>query len=116
MSRYRIALTAAMLPVLAGCMDLSQLPHGNLPMPDMSGGPGFSNNSAFNGKNYADPNPHSASDDAQRAAYQQHQQDQMNAASMNSGPDLSHMHCTGTSTSSSGTNAGTFSSSSSCHN
>jgi hypothetical protein len=101
--------------MLAGC-DMSSLPHGNLGMPDMSGGPGFSNGGAFNNKNYADPSPHSASDDAQRAAYQQHQQDQMNAAGMNSGPDLSHMSCSGSSVSSSGTNAGTFSSSSSCHN
>jgi hypothetical protein len=114
MSLRTLAL-ASVLPLLAGCMDLSQLPHGNLPMPNMSGGPGFGN-SAFNGKDYPDPNPHSASDDAQRAAYQQHQQDQMNAASMNSGPDLSHMSCTGSSVSSSGANAGTFSSSSSCHN
>ena len=106
--KQRLAFAAALL--LAGC-DMSQLPHGNLGMPDMSGGPGFNNTSPFNNKNYADPNPHSASDDAQRAAYQQHQQDQMNA-----GPDLSHMHCTGASTSSTGANAGTFSSSSSCHN
>ena len=102
------------LSVLGGC-DLSSLPHGNLPMPDMSGGPGFGN-SAFNNKNYADPNPNSASDDAQRAAYQQHQQDQMNAARASSGPDLSHMSCSGSSVSSSGANAGTFSSSTSCHN
>lgn len=87
-------------------------------MPDMSGGPNVSD-PAFNNKNYADPNPHSASDDAQRAAYQQHQQDQqdqMNAAGVNGGPDLSHMRCTGSSSSSSGVNAGTFSSSTSCHN
>jgi hypothetical protein len=88
--KKHIAL-AAILPLLAGC-DLSSLPHGNLPMPNMSGGPGFGN-SSFNGKNYPDPNPYSASDAAQRAAYQQHQQDQMNAASMNSGPDLSKMSC-----------------------
>ncbi len=98
--------------LLAGC---GSLPHGNLGMPDMSGGPAFSNPD-FNNKNYADPNPHSASDDAQRAAYQQHQQDQMNAAGMNSGPDLSHMNCSGSSVSSSGANAGTLSSSTSCHN
>jgi hypothetical protein len=116
MSRYRLAVAAAVLPLLVSCMDMSQLPHGNLPMPDMSGGPGFSNNAAFNGKNYADPNPHSASDDAQRAAYQQHQQEQMNAAGMNSGPDLGHMNCTGSSVSSSGANAGTYTASSNCHN
>ncbi len=106
--KLRLALFA--LPLcLGGC--LSSLPHGNLGMPDMSGGPGFGNGD-FNSKNYADPNPRSASDDAQRAAYQQHQQDQVNS----SGPDLSHMSCSGSSTSSSGANAGTFSSSTSCHN
>ena len=36
--------------MLAGC-DMSSLPHGNLGMPDMSGGPGFSNGGAFNNKN-----------------------------------------------------------------
>jgi hypothetical protein len=105
----RIALGAILL-LLSGC-GLSSLPHGNLGMPDMSGGPGFSNGD-FNDKNYADPNPHSASDDAQRAAYQQHQQEQLN----NSGPDLSHMSCNGSSSSSSISNAGSFSSSTSCHN
>ncbi len=105
----RLALGAILL-LLAGC-GLSSLPHGNLPMPDMSGGPGFGS-SPFNGKDYPDPHPHSDSDDAQRAAYQQHQQDQIN----DSGPDLSHMSCTGSSSSSSGSNAGTFSSSTSCHN
>ena len=105
----RLALVAALL-LLAGC-DRSSLPHGNLGMLDMSEGPGFTGGQ-FNGKNYPDPNPHSASDDAQRAAYQQHQQDQLN----DSGPDLSHMSCSGGSTSSSGANAGTFSSSTSCHN
>jgi hypothetical protein len=107
----RFALGTLLL--LTGC-GLSSLPHGNLPMPDMSGGPGFGN-SDFNNKNYADPNPHSASDDAQRAAYQQHQQEQRDQLN-NSGPDLSHMTCTGSSSSSSGANAGTFSSSTSCHN
>jgi hypothetical protein len=106
-------LAFAIIPlVLAGC----DLPHGNLGMPDISGGPGFSDTGAFNNKNYADPNPHSASDDAQRAAYQQHQQDQISAPGMNSGSDLSKMSCTGSSASSSGANAGTFSSSTSCHN
>lgn len=111
--RARLVFVAIPL-LLAGC-DMSSLPHGNFGMPDMSGGPSFSN-PAFNNKNYADPNPHSASDDAQRAAYQQHQQDQTNPAGMNSGPDLSHMSCTGSSAASNGTNAGTFSSSTSCHN
>jgi hypothetical protein len=111
--RVRLVLIGIPL-LLAGC-DLSSLPHGNLGMPDMSGGPGFGN-SDFNNKNYADPNPDSASGDAQRAAYQQHQQDQVNAAGMNSSPDLSHMSCSGGSTSSSGANAGTLSSSTSCHN
>jgi hypothetical protein len=107
----RLAVFA--LPLcLGGC--LSSLPHGNLGMPHMSGGPGFGNGS-FNNKNYADPNPHSASDDAQRAAYQQHQQEQQEQLN-NSGPDLSHMSCSGSSTSSSAANAGTFSSSTSCHN
>lgn len=105
----RLAAGATLI-LLAGC-DMSSLPHGNLGMPDMSGGPGFTS-SQFNDKNYADPNPHSASDDAQRAAYQQHQQEQLNE----SGPDLSHMSCSGGGTSSSGANAGTFSSSTSCHN
>ena len=95
---------------------MSSLPHRHLGLPNMNAAPPFTTAGAFNNKNYADPNPHSASDDAQRAAYQQHQQDQMNAAGMNSGPDLSHMSCSGSSVSSSGTNAGTFSSSSSCHN
>ncbi len=103
----------ASLLLLSGC-GLSSLPHGNLGMPDMSGGPGFGN-SDFNNKYYADPNPHSASDDAQRAAYQQHQQEQRDQLN-NSGPDLSHMSCSGSSSSSSGANAGTFSSSTSCHN
>jgi hypothetical protein len=114
MSRPFLA-AMVMLPLLAGC-GLPPLPHGNLGMPDMSGAPGFGSDQ-FNGKNYPDPNPHSASDDAQRAAYQQHQQDQINAQQRaNSGPDLSHMTCTGTTTSSSGANAGTFSSNTSCHN
>jgi hypothetical protein len=79
----------------------------------MSGGPGFGNSGAFNTKSCADPNPHSESDYAQRAAYQPHQQDQMNT---NSGPDLSHMSCSSSSSvSSSGANAGTLSSNSSCH-
>jgi hypothetical protein len=73
----RRLMAPAMLLLLGGC-SLSSLPHGNLGMPDMSGGPGFSS-SQFNDKNY-DPNPHSASDDAQAAAYKQHQQDQINAA------------------------------------
>ena len=108
----RLALGAGLL-LLAGC-DLSSLPHGNLPMPDMSGGPGFGS-SPFNGKDYPDPHPHSDSDDAQRAAYQQHQQEQRDQLN-DSGPDLSHMSCSGGSSSSSGANAGTFSSSTSCHN
>jgi hypothetical protein len=107
MSR-RLALAAIPL-LLAGC---ASLPHGNLGMPDTSGVPGFSSSSDFNNRNYADPNPHSASDDAQRAAYQQHQQDQMSV----SAPDLSHMNCSGTSVSSSAANAGTLSSSTACHN
>ena len=81
---------AVFLTLLGGCMDMSSLPHGNLGMPDMSGSPGFGD-SQFNNKNYADPNPHSLSDDQQRAAFQQHQQEQDDAARMNSGPDLSHM-------------------------
>jgi hypothetical protein len=111
----RPRLPLASIPLVLAACDMSSLPHGNLGMPDMSGGPGFGN-PAFNNENYADPNPHSASDDEQRAAYQQHQQDQMNAAGLNSGPDLSHMSCSGSSVSSSGANAGTLSSSSSCHN
>lgn len=106
---------AVLLTLLGGCMDMSSLPHGNLGMPDMSGSPGFGD-SQFNNKNYADPNPHSLSDDQQRAAFQQHQQEQDDAARMNSGPDLSHMSCTGSSTSSIGVNAGTMSSSTNCHN
>jgi hypothetical protein len=106
-------LALAGIPLLLAACDMSSLPHGNLAMPDMSGGPGFSN-PAFNDKNYTDPNLHSASDDAQRAAFQQHQQDQINAAGTS--PDLSHMSCSGSSVSSSGANAGTLSSSSSCHN
>ena len=111
MSR-RLAL-AILLPLLAGC-DLSSLPHGNLPMPGMSGGTGFGS-SPFNDRNY-DPNPHSASDDAQRAAYQQHQQEQIDAQRASAMPDLSQMRCTSSGTSTSGPNAGSFSSSSSCHN
>jgi hypothetical protein len=84
-------------------------------MPTMSGGPGFGN-SSFNDKNYPDPHPESESDDAQRAAYQQHQQDQINAAGADSAPDLGQMTCTSNSVSSTGGNAGSFSSSSSCHN
>jgi hypothetical protein len=108
----RLALGAALL--LGGC-GMSSLPHGNLGMPDMSGGPGFGSGD-FNNKNYADPNPHSASDDAQRAAYQQHQQDQINEQRAISEPDLGHMSCSGSSTSSTAANAGTLSSSTSCHN
>jgi hypothetical protein len=84
----RLAI-GAILFMLTGC-GLSSLPHGNLPMPDTIGGPGFGS-SPFTG---------------------QHQQEQLN----DSGPDLSHMSCSGSSSSSSGTNAGTFSSSASCHN
>jgi hypothetical protein len=76
--------------------------------------------SPFNDKNYADPHPHSDSDDAQRAAYIHHQQDQQreqSQASHDSGmPDLSKMSCTGSSNVSTAANAGMMTSSSSCHN
>jgi hypothetical protein len=73
---------------------------------------------AFNGKDYPDPHPHSDSDDAQRAAYIQHQQEQQRAQqSGGSGmPDLSKMNCTGTSTVAQGANAGMMTSSTNCHN
>jgi hypothetical protein len=86
MSRHLILI--ATLALVAGC-DMSSLPHGNLGMPDMSGGPGFG--SSTSSKSYDAPSPAS-------------------------GPDLSHMSCSGSSVSSSGANAGTLSSSSSCHN
>jgi hypothetical protein len=117
MNLYRIGrglLLGATLFAFGGC-GASSLPHGNLPMSDMSGGAG-GGGSPFNNKNYPDPNPHSVSDDAQRAAYQQHQQEQIDEQRANSMPDLSHMTCTGNSASSSGPNAGSFSSSTSCHN
>ncbi len=96
------------LASLAGCA-LGDLPHGNLGMPADAGSP-------FNGRDYADPNPHSASDDAQRAAYQRHQQEQNDAAARASEPDLSTMTCTGTSSSATAANAGSLTSSTNCHN
>jgi hypothetical protein len=71
---------------------------------------------AFNGKDYPDPHPHSDSDDAQRAAYIQHQQEQQQHDSGPPMPDLSKMNCTGSSNISQGANAGMMSSSTSCHN
>jgi hypothetical protein len=76
--------------------------------------------SPFNGKDYADPNPHSATDDAQRSAYQQHQDEQRRqeeeSHSQPSMPDLSKMTCSGGSNVVSGANSGMMTSSTSCHN
>ncbi|GAN77715.1 hypothetical protein [Acidisphaera rubrifaciens] len=102
---------AGLLALLGGC---AGLPHGNLGMP-ATGGVSF-DGTAFNGKDYADPHPTSASDAQQRAAYQAHQQQQIDAAKASAVPDLSHMTCSGTSTASSGVNAGTLTSSTNCHN
>lgn len=94
---------------VGGCVDLSSLPHGNR-MPPMGDA------SPFKGKDYPDPNPHSASDDQQHAAYLRHQQEQNDTASKPSEPDMSNMTRTGSSSSSSGPNAGMMTSSTSCHN
>lgn len=102
---------AGLLVSLGGC---AGLPHGNLGMP-ATGDISF-NGDGFNGKDYADPHPTSAGDAQQRAAYQAHQQQQIDAAKANAVPDLSHMACSGTSTASSGANAGTLTSSTNCHN
>ena len=83
---------------------------------EISSSPGQADSSSFNGKNYADPNPHSASDDAQRAAYMQHQQEQQQPSAPPAEPDLSAMHCSGSSSVSTGGNAGSMVGSTSCHN
>jgi hypothetical protein len=75
----------------------------------------------YNNKDYPDPHPHSASDDAQRAAYIQHQQDQQREQQGQSSPgpsmpDLSKMSCSGSSNVVTAANAGMMTSSSSCHN
>ena len=74
----------------------------------------------FNDKDYADPHPHSDSDDAQRAAYIQHQQEQERTQAPSSSdtgmPDLSKMSCAGSGTVVQGANAGMMTSSTSCHN
>jgi hypothetical protein len=75
---------------------------------------GPAGSSPFNGNNYPDPHPHSDSDDAQRAAYQQHQDEQRNTSP--SEPDLSKMPCTGSKTVTSGSNSGVMTSSQNCHN
>jgi hypothetical protein len=78
--------------------------------------PPWQHDSRVNDKNY-DPHPESPSSDAQRAAYEAHQREQLQQQQEHdSGPDLSQMHCTGTSSGSSGPNAGFMSSSTSCHN
>ena len=105
----KLMLAAALLS-LAGCG-----------IPPNWGAPGttppWEKDSRFNGKDYPDPPPESASNDAQRAAYEAHQRAQMEEQhSHDSGPDLSQMHCTTTGSSSSGPNAGTMTSSTSCHN
>jgi hypothetical protein len=92
---------------LAGC----GMPTGPLGMPMTGGGPG----SPLNDKNYPDPHPQSDSDAAQRAAYQANQQQQSVQQQM-SMPDLSSMHCATISSGSTGTNAGSMTSSRSCHN
>jgi hypothetical protein len=102
-----VALAAVMVP-LAAC-DPSK---GTLNQ--MGWSPNGQAGSPFNGKNYADPNPHSDSDDAQRAAYQQHQEEQRNPSP--SEPDLSKMNCTGSSNVVSGSNSGSMTSSTRCHN
>jgi hypothetical protein len=72
---------------------------------------------AFNNKDYADPHPHSDSDDAQRAAYIQHQKEQQEQANHDSAmPDLSKMSCTGGGSVTQTANAGMMTSSTSCHN
>ncbi len=83
--------------------------------------------SPYNGKNYPDPNPYSASDDAQRAAFAQHQKDQEikqgedleNADAQKAGfgtPDLSGMNCTSSSNTTGSANNSETTSNTSCHN
>jgi hypothetical protein len=79
--------------------------------------PPWETNAHSNGKDYPDPHPESPGSDAQRAAYEANQRQQIQQQqSHDSGPDLSQMHCTTTSSGSSGPNAGTMTSSTSCHN
>jgi len=134
----KAALTAVVLAALLGGCALSPeqeewnrahnvwaVPVGGTPgVVQSSGG----NASPFNDKNYPDPNPHSASDDAQRAAYQANQQRQQEikqgedveneeARKAGLGPSpIDGMHCTSTSSYSGSANAGTSTSSTSCHN
>ena len=82
----------------------------------------------FNGKNYADPSPHSDSDDQQRAAYEANQQRQMEikrgedveneeARKAGFGPSPTDgMNCASTSSFSGSANNGTSTSHTSCHN
>jgi hypothetical protein len=102
-----VALLLAISLALAGC----GVPTGPLGMPVMGGGPG----TPFNDKNGPDPHPFSESNDAQRAAYEAHQREQQVQQQMRS-PDLSTMQCTGSSSGSSGPNAGMMTASTSCHN
>ncbi len=73
--------------------------------------------SPFNDKNYADPSPQSATDEQQRAAYQQHQKEQEEQGDTGSaGSDPGETSCTETTSSATGANSGSLSSSTSCHN
>jgi recombinational DNA repair protein (RecF pathway) len=102
-----LANTAILLPLVA--CDLSK---GTLNQTGFSvSGPGAA--SPYNGKNYADPHPQSGSNDAQRAAYQQHQDEQRTAPM--AAPDLSKMSCTGDATSQQGSNSGSMNSTTNCH-
>jgi hypothetical protein len=77
-----------------------------------------SSSSPFNDKNYADPNPHSYSGDAQRSAFIQHQKDQQGASHSFASPvaDLSGMHCKTISTTAGSPNNTVTTSHTSCHN
>lgn len=76
--------------------------------------PGPVSASPFNGKDWADPHPHSDSDDQQRAAFEANQQRQRDEAG--SGPfSTDGMNCTTTTSFSGSANSGTSSSHTSCH-
>jgi hypothetical protein len=83
-----------------------------------TGTPGVVQSSQSNGKDGPDPHPHSDSDDAQRAAYQQFQDRQNQEASKPAFamPDSGTLTCSASTFASSAANAGSLTSSTRCHN
>lgn len=109
-------LVVALLPLAACDPRYGTLPPPGSPDRFPSDG-AYSGPSPFNDKNYADPHPQSDSDAEQRAAYIQHQKEQEDAAHAgSSGPDLSGMSCTSSSTTTGTFNNSVTTSHESCHN